>query len=139
MNPDPVSTPGPVPDRYREAVGSDDPMIAMSETPDRLRKLVRGLSAKQLATKPAPEKWSIKEIVAHLADGEVILGSRYRFIAAHDRPPIQGYDQDGVHSERREESIRKLMTMYAGHDRIHMQQIETIRVGLFPGAARKKA
>ncbi|HSB36069.1 MAG TPA: DinB family protein, partial [Thermoanaerobaculia bacterium] len=127
----------------------------------------------------APGKWSIKEIIAHLADGEVILGSRYRFIAAHDRPTIQGYDQDafaarlgplnakaadliddfamvraanlgllerlpeeawdrvGLHSERGEESIRKLVYMYAGHDRHHVAQIETIRTGLFPEAGRR--
>ena len=66
----------------------------MAETPDRVRRLIRGLTEKQLETKPAPGKWCIKEIVAHLADGEVILGSRYRFIAAHDRPPLPGYDQD---------------------------------------------
>ncbi len=173
---------GPViPDRYREALGEDEPLLAMFEAPQRLRKLVKGLTEKQLSRRPAPGKWSIKEIVCHLADGEVILGSRYRFIAAHDRPTIQGYDQDlfverlgpanatteelladyemaravnlgllmrlpveafervGLHAERGEESIAELVTMYAGHDRVHMQQIETIRVGLFPNAGRKAA
>ena len=33
-------------------------------------------------------------MIAHLADGEVILGSRVRFVAAQDRPPLLGYDQD---------------------------------------------
>jgi hypothetical protein len=87
--------PGPViPEKYAKALGSDDPLEVMAESPDRLRRLARGLTEKQLSTKPAPGKWSIKEIVAHLADGEVILGSRYRFIGAHDRPAIAGYDQD---------------------------------------------
>ena len=180
---------GPViPERYRAALGDDDPLFAMAEAPERLRKLVRGLTEEQLATAPAPGKWSIKQIVAHLADGEVILGSRYRFAAAHERPPIAGYDQDlfverlgventtteelladfelaravnlgllqrlpegalervGIHAERGEESIAKMVAMYAGHDRVHLEQIETIRVGLFPDAgkagrkpARKKA
>ena len=169
----------PIPDTYAKALGDDDPVEAMTEAPDRLRRLVRGLTDRQLSTKPAPGKWSIKEIIAHLADGEVILGSRYRFIAAHDRPAIQGYDQDafaaklgplnakaadliddfamvraanlgllerlpeeawervGLHSERGEESIRKLVYMYAGHDRHHVAQIETIRTGLFPKAGRR--
>ena len=171
----------PIPDTYAKALGDDDPVEAMTEAPDRLRRLVRGLTDRQLSTKPAPGKWSIKEIIAHLADGEVILGSRYRFIAAHDRPAIQGYDQDafaaklgplnakaadliddfamvraanlgllerlpeeawervGLHSERGEESIRKLVYMYAGHDRHHVAQIETIRTGLFPKAGRRTA
>jgi hypothetical protein len=166
---------GPViPDRYREALGNDDPYLAMFEAPGKLRKLVRGLTEAELSRRPAPGKWSIKEIVAHLADGEVVLGSRYRFAAAHDRPAIAGYDQDlfverlgvgnatteelladfemaravnlgllqrlpeeafqrvGIHAERGEESIETMVLMYAGHDRIHLAQIETIRTGLFP-------
>ncbi|MRR13057.1 DinB family protein, partial [bacterium] len=80
---------GPViPDRYREALGKDDPFLALFEAPQKLRKLVKGLTEQQLSRRPAPGKWSIKEIVAHLADGEGILGSRYRLIAAHDRPAI---------------------------------------------------
>lgn len=175
---------GPViPDRYREAMGDDDPYLAMFEAPQKLRKLLKGLTEKQLSRRPAPGKWSIKEIVAHLADGEVILGSRYRFIAAHDKPAIAGYDQDlfvemlgvenataedllddfemarmvnvglltrlpdeafarvGVHSERGEETIDTIVMLYAGHDRVHLAQVETIRTGLFPPkkkAAKKK-
>jgi hypothetical protein len=177
-----ASPPGPVvPDRYLEALGDDDPVASMADAPDRLRRLVRGLTERQLATKPAPGKWSIREIVAHLADNEVVLGSRYRFIAAMDRPPLPGYDQDafvanlgvarattadllddfamaravnigllervgevawnrvGLHAERGEESLGRLVTIYAGHDRIHLSQVETIRTGLFPKAARGAA
>lgn len=177
-----AGTPGPVvPDRYLEALAGDDPVTSMAEAPDRLRRLVRGLTEKQLATRPAPGKWSIREIVAHLADNEVVLGSRYRFIAAMDRPPLPGFDQDafvanlgvakaatadllddfamaravnigllervgdaawdrvGIHAERGEESLGHLVTMYAGHDRIHLSQIETIRTGLFPKAGRSAA
>ena len=172
---------GPViPERYRAALGGDDPYLVLFETPQRLRKLVKGLTETQLARPPAPGKWSIKQIVAHLADGEVILGSRYRFVAAHEKPAIAGYDQDlfveklgvanattgdflddfemarmvnygllarlpddafrrvGIHSERGEESIESMVAMYAGHDRVHLEQIETIRTGLFPPGARKK-
>ncbi|MHB8800353.1 MAG: DinB family protein [Thermoanaerobaculia bacterium] len=171
---------GPViPERYRAALGDDDPFLAMFEAPQSLRKLVKGLTEKQLSRRPAPGKWSIKECVAHLADGEVILGSRYRLVAAHDRPAIAAYDQDlfverlgadaasteelvadfemaravnlgllvrlpdeafarvGIHSERGEESLGTMVAMYAGHDRVHLDQIETIRTGLFP--PKKKA
>lgn len=156
-------------------------MATMAEAPGRLRRLVRGLTERQLATRPAAGKWSIREIVAHLADGEVVLGSRYRFVAAMDRPPLPGYDQDafvanlgvartttadliddfamaravnlgllervddaawgrvGLHAERGEESLGGLVTMYAGHDRIHLDQIETIRTGLFPKARKRAA
>ena len=167
--------------RYAAALGSDDPVYVMARTPDLVRKLIRGLTEKQLETKPAPGKWCIKEIVAHLADGEVVVGSRYRFVAAHDRPPLPSTDQDafaerlgpmnargvdladdfamaravnlgllerlpagawdriGVHEERGEESIRSIVATYAGHDRIHLTQIETIRTGLFPKTRKKRS
>jgi hypothetical protein len=166
---------------YAGALAGDDPIWVMAGTPDLIRKLLRGLTEKQLSTRPAPGKWCIKEIVAHLADGEVIVGSRYRFIAAHDRPPLPSTDQDafaarlgpmnakasdltddfamaravnlgllerlpeeawdriGIHSERGEESIRGIVATYAGHDRHHLAQIETIRAGLFPKAGKKRA
>lgn len=173
--------PGPVDmDSYAAELGDDDPIMVMAETPDRIRKLLRGLTRKQVRARPAPGKWCIQEIVAHLADGEVILGSRYRFVAAHDRPPLLCSDQDafaerlaplnaeavdladdfamaravnlglferlpeeawdrvGLHSERGEESIRDMVAMYAGHDRHHLSQIETIRTGLFPKAGKKR-
>jgi hypothetical protein len=172
---------GPViPERYAKALGEDDAIEVMASTPDAIRKLVQGLTEKQLATKPAPGKWSMKEIVAHLLDGEVVLGARYRIVAAHERPPIAAIDQDafveklgplraktvdliddfamaravnigllerlpedawdrvGIHSERGEESIRSMVLMYAGHDRVHLSQIETIKVGLFPKRRKKR-
>ena len=88
-------SPAPVrPVPYADMLGDQDPILVMATTPDRLRRLVRGLTEKQLSKQPLPGKWSIKEIIAHLADGEVIVGSRYRFVGAHDRPAIAGYDQD---------------------------------------------
>ena len=72
---------GPViPERYRAALGDDDPLFAMAEAPERLRKLVKGLTEKQLSWPPAPGKWSIKQIVAHLAGW-------YRRLATTSHPP----------------------------------------------------
>lgn len=87
--------PGPViPERYVRALGDADPIESQKKAPKRIKKLLKGLSEKQLARKPAPGKWSIKEVIAHLADGEIILGSRVRFVAAQDNAPLPGYDQD---------------------------------------------
>jgi len=86
---------GPVvPQRYVDAVAGRDPIALAARAPKRLRRLVEGLSSKELAWQPAPGKWSIQQILAHLADGEVMVGSRLRMVAAMDRPTIVGYDQD---------------------------------------------
>jgi hypothetical protein len=83
-----------IPQRYLDALGDADPIESQRKAPKRIKKLLKGLSEKFLARRPTDDQWSIKEIVAHLADGEIILGSRVRFVAAQDRPPLPGYDQD---------------------------------------------
>ena len=56
-----------------------------------------------------------------------------------ERLPEGAWDRVGLHAERGEESIRSLVTTYAGHDRVHLAQIETIRTGLFPRAGKRRA
>lgn len=87
--------PGPVvPQRYLDAIAGRDPIEVSSKAPKRIKHLIDGLSSKELDWRPAPGKWSIKQVLAHLADGEVMVGSRLRMVAAMDRPTIVGYDQD---------------------------------------------
>lgn len=83
-----------IPQRYLDALGDKDPIELQRKAPKRLRKLIADLSEKQLARRPFDGKWSIKEVLAHLADGEVVVGSRVRMVAAQDRPVLIGYDQD---------------------------------------------
>jgi hypothetical protein len=53
-----------------------------------------GASAAELDAKPAPGKWSAREIVHHLADSEMTAAIRLRRLLAEDAPVIHGYDQD---------------------------------------------
>lgn len=71
-----------------------DPLKVLARTPKRLRKLVKGLKKKQLRHAPAPGKWSITQIVAHLADTEVVLAWRLRMVLAQSGSPLQAMDQD---------------------------------------------
>jgi len=48
----------------------------------------------RIAVSPAPGKWSPAEIVAHLADCELVFGFRLRQTLAEDSPVIQPFDQD---------------------------------------------
>jgi hypothetical protein len=48
----------------------------------------------ELSARPAPNKWSAREIVHHLADSEMTAAIRLRWLLAVDRPTIHGYDQD---------------------------------------------
>lgn len=70
------------------------PLRVQQATADKLSRLVKPLGKKQQMDRPAADRWSIAEILAHLADAEVVLGWRMRLILASDGAPIQAFDQD---------------------------------------------
>ena len=81
-------------DRIVSNVGDGDPWEIQASTPGRLRQLVAGRSESDLARQPAPGRWSVRAIVAHLADCEVVIGWRLRSILAVNGAPLQAFDQN---------------------------------------------
>src|SRR5215472_9851743 len=71
-----------------------DPFRLQQAAPKKLAQLIKGKTKKQLTRKPAPDKWSIAEIVAHMADAEVAIAWRLRQILSSNAVAIQAYDQD---------------------------------------------
>src|ERR1035441_2855602 len=71
-------------DQYRQRMFSyldgRDPVKLQAAAPAKLRKLLTGISPVRARKRPAPGKWSIAEIVAHLADTELVGGYRIRAI-----------------------------------------------------------
>ncbi len=57
-------------------------------------EVVTGATDEELDRRPAPGKWSSREIAHHLADSEMTAAIRLRRLLAEDRPMIHGYDQD---------------------------------------------
>jgi hypothetical protein len=55
---------------------------------------VAGAKDEELDVRPAPGKWSAREVVHHLADSEMTAAIRARLLIALDRPQIVGFDQD---------------------------------------------
>jgi hypothetical protein len=53
-----------------------------------------GATNAELDARPAPGKWTAREIVHHLADSEMTSAIRLRLLVAASRPAIAGYDQD---------------------------------------------
>jgi DinB superfamily len=71
-----------------------DPLKAQSLAAKKLERLVKGVPASRLRKRPSPDKWSVSEILAHLADAEIVIGWRIRSILGAPGTPIQAYDQD---------------------------------------------
>ena len=85
-------------ERYTQALldllGDRDPIAVQSELAVAVERAVDGLSDAQLRQPEKPGKWSVIEVVQHLADTEIVYGYRIRMILAVDTPNIEGYDQD---------------------------------------------
>jgi len=153
-----------------QALGSREPLTVMAETPEALRRTVAELSREQDGTPERPVKWSVRQVVQHLADSELVGGFRFRMVLAHDAPELPAYDQDlwadrlryqdselataledfamlralnlrvlrratpedlknrvMRHAERGDEPLGYMLSLYAGHDLVHLAQIRRIR------------
>jgi uncharacterized damage-inducible protein DinB len=78
---------------YAYAFAGREPAEVIAETPVRLAKLLASKSAEEIELVPAPGKWSVREVVAHLADCEIAFGFRLRQAYAGEGR-IQPFDQD---------------------------------------------
>jgi hypothetical protein len=78
---------------YRYIEGQN-PLKLEAAAPARLAKLLRGVNSVVARKRPAPDKWSIAEIVAHIADTELVSGYRIRAILGQPGTAIIGFDQD---------------------------------------------
>ena len=90
--------PGEAADAYKAKIlgyqAGADFLALQTAAPEKLAALTGDLSAEELARRPAPDKWSIQEIAAHLADDELVGGYRMRMILSSPGTAIQAFDQD---------------------------------------------
>jgi DinB superfamily len=66
----------------------------LDSTASEIESLMKAIGPEKVSLSPAPGKWSPAEIVAHLADCELVFGFRLRQTLAEDAPVIQPFDQD---------------------------------------------
>lgn len=85
-------------ERYITAVlgllGDTDPLKVLRATVSWCEEQTSDLTPEQLRQPEDPGKWSILEILQHLADSELVWGYRLRKTLAEDRPELTGFDQD---------------------------------------------
>jgi hypothetical protein len=75
-------------------VAGKDPVALMRETPRLFAELIHAWPLEVLRRPPAPGKWSVAEILAHLSETELANAWRYRQMLEHSGSEIMPYDQD---------------------------------------------
>src|ERR1700754_2593032 len=80
--------------RIQSYLVNKDPIRVQRATIQKLAKAIKGLDKKKLSKRPAPGKWSITEILAHLADTEMVASWRMRLILGQNGAPVHAFDQD---------------------------------------------
>lgn len=80
---------------YISLVEGDDPLLVLSRQPDELRAVFSEMPEEKGAFAYAEGKWTIKEVLSHLIDGERIFAYRILRISRGDETPIEGFEQDG--------------------------------------------
>ena len=106
-----------------------DPLKEGAAVPRKLERLLKGVSASKLRKRPAPGKWSIAEIVAHLADTELVRGYRMRMILGAPGTPIQAFNQDAwvvaLHYDRR--TVRQSLEEFRTLRESNLALLKTLR------------
>ena len=92
--PDPVADPGAYTRALMELLGDRDPLAVQRELVPALRAAIAGLADADLRRPERPGKWSIAQVIQHLADSEMTSAIRLRRLLAEDDAVIVGYDQD---------------------------------------------
>ncbi|HVG24783.1 MAG TPA: DinB family protein [Thermoanaerobaculia bacterium] len=77
-----------------DLTAGEEPLDVLARLGANMRAAIAGLTDVQLRRPESDGKWSMRDVVRHLADAELVLAFRYRMILAHERPPIAAYDQD---------------------------------------------
>jgi hypothetical protein len=79
---------------YASFLAGQDPVQVLSRMAGRLEEMAASLGEARLNHKPRPDKWSMREILVHLADVELTFAFRYRQALGEDNHVIQPFDQD---------------------------------------------
>ena len=77
-----------------DVLGRRDPIEVLGELLPWLPERIRGLNDSTLRRPEAPGKWSVVEVIQHLADSDLVFSYRLKKMLTEDMPSLQGYDQD---------------------------------------------
>src|SRR5215470_16724375 len=100
---------------YSKDLGERDPIEAIRASADRYRRLLSGWTALQFERTYAPGKWTARQILIHLAQSELALGTRARMALSTPNYAAQAFNQDEWMAKEQElagqDALDAMMTM----------------------------
>lgn len=79
----------------------DQLLARLAGFPSKVHSVIAPLSEEQLAWRPLPVEWSLKEVLCHLRDGEEVRLQRMRRVLQEDEPFLPAFDQEAYARDRR--------------------------------------
>src|SRR5438067_12635469 len=107
-----------------------DVFAILASTPEKLRREISTISARDMKTRPGPDKWSVQEILAHLDDVEE-HGMRARVAAMieQDEPVRLPFDQEkrAVEMRYNRKDARRTLTRFARQRQVNLKWLRALR------------
>lgn len=102
----------------------------LATTPEKLQREISTMSRREMQTRAAPNKWSVQEVLAHLADVEELgMRSRVAAMVEHENPTLPSFDQEARAAEMEYSKIdpRRSLASLARQRRANVQWLRKLR------------
>jgi DinB family protein len=109
----------------------------LASTPEKLQREISSLSLRQMKTRPAPDKWSAQEILAHLDDVEEVgMRARVGAMVEQEEPLLPAFDQEKRALDRRydRKDPRKSLASFIRQRRANLKWLRRLK----PAELRRK-
>jgi hypothetical protein len=91
--------------RYVSLVAEDDAIAALERQVDEIRRLVASVPADRETFRYGPDKWSVRQVIGHLVDGERVFGYRAFCISRGEQAALPSFDENAYVAESRYDEI----------------------------------
>jgi DinB family protein len=122
----PQSQSGLVANPYASFLGNQNPREVIAQTASKLTALSAQLGAAGLERSLAPGKWSVREIICHLADCETVFAFRLRQALAEPNHVIQPFDQDNWSKPYSKLTAQAALDTFAAVRRWNLALLDTL-------------
>jgi hypothetical protein len=102
----------------------------LATTPEKLKREISTMSRREMQTRAAPNKWSVQEVLAHLADVEELgMRSRVTAMVEQENPTLPSFDQEARAAEMEYNQIdpRRSLTSLARQRRANVKWLRKLR------------